>query len=187
MQGKGYANNRFKRKDSLSDVMVSLKHDTEAEIGELFFSREAQKLSFKKNVGDFVRYDTSSNPGNVPYKVFTALLTQSGTDAPVAAHILENTLEVEVSFEYGSPGNYVAIFDKTLFNSPTAYVTLSNPVYGVGADGAIDVSIAQAVPVFFNAIGITTGKVGGNFNDGILGSSYAASILEVRVYNDNII
>lgn len=57
LRGKGYTNNRFKKKDNVSDVMVSLKNDTEADIGELFFSRQAEKLSFKKGVGVFVRYE----------------------------------------------------------------------------------------------------------------------------------
>jgi hypothetical protein len=42
-----------------------------------------------------------------PYKVYTALLTQSGTDAPVAT-VLENTLGGEVTWTYSEPGYYVA-------------------------------------------------------------------------------
>lgn len=56
MSYNGYPKNRNKKKDDRTDVMVSLKHDSEAEIGELFFSREAQKMSFKTNIGEFIRY-----------------------------------------------------------------------------------------------------------------------------------
>jgi hypothetical protein len=40
------------------------------------------------------------------YKVYTALLTQSGTSAPTAT-ILENTLGGDIVWSYTSPGNYL--------------------------------------------------------------------------------
>jgi hypothetical protein len=49
-----------------------------------------------------------SQEPTVPYKVFTALLTQVGNNAPVAT-ILQNTLEGEVSFHYLGEGNYVVV------------------------------------------------------------------------------
>ena len=54
---KGYLKNRFKRADDRTDVQVSWKHNAEANIGELFYSREANKLAFKKDIGSFVYYD----------------------------------------------------------------------------------------------------------------------------------
>ena len=42
--------------------------------------------------------------GTAPYKVYTALLTQSGTNAPVAT-VLENTLG-EITFSYENQGIY---------------------------------------------------------------------------------
>lgn len=42
-----------------------------------------------------------------PYKVYTALLTQSGTDAPVAT-VLENTLGTTVAWGYNNAGVYIA-------------------------------------------------------------------------------
>ena len=47
-----------------------------------------------------------------PYKVYTALLTQSGTDAPVAT-VLENTLRGEVVWSYTGVGAYIG----TLINA----------------------------------------------------------------------
>lgn len=41
-----------------------------------------------------------------PYTVYTALLTQTGTDAPVAT-VLQNTLGGEVVWSYDSPGYYL--------------------------------------------------------------------------------
>lgn len=42
-----------------------------------------------------------------PYKVYTALLTQSGTDDPIAT-VLENTLGGPVTWSYESAGDYMA-------------------------------------------------------------------------------
>lgn len=49
-------------------------------------------------------YDALSQ-GSLPYKVYTALLTQSGTDAPVAT-VLHNTLGSDVILERGGLGSY---------------------------------------------------------------------------------
>jgi hypothetical protein len=44
-------------------------------------------------------------PDSRPYKVYTALLTQTGTDAPVAT-VLENTLSGAIVWSYIYPGRY---------------------------------------------------------------------------------
>ena len=49
-----------------------------------------------------------------PYKVYTALLTQTGTNAPVAI-VLENTLGGTVTFERSGVGNYAAVSVGNLF------------------------------------------------------------------------
>lgn len=59
----GIPKNRSKRRDNASDTMPSFKRDAEANIGEIFYSRETLKLSFKKDVNEFVRYDDESVPG----------------------------------------------------------------------------------------------------------------------------
>jgi hypothetical protein len=56
-----------------------------------------------------------------PYKIYTALLTQSGTDAPVAT-VLENTLGGEVVWARGGVGNYTG----TLVGAFTLNKTVSN-------------------------------------------------------------
>ena len=68
-----------------------------------------------------------------PYKVYTALLTQTGTNAPVAI-VLENTLGGTVTFERSGVGNYTAVsvgnlftLDKTVvFNSSGQFVGTYN-------------------------------------------------------------
>jgi hypothetical protein len=64
-------------------------------------TEKGSKLTIEEMDGNLTYLDNK-----VPYKVYTALLTQTGTDAPVAT-VLENTLG-EVVFEYyeGFPGEY---------------------------------------------------------------------------------
>lgn len=243
---KGPAGNRFKKRDGALDMMPSFKHDTEADIGELFYSRETLKLSYKKGVGQFVRYEDSQDTSStLPYKVYTALLIQNGPPTEDSANsgllttgrtyyinqyspgmdftnvgapnnnlgtafvatgttpnswgsgadytlaynagapivkVLENTLDVAIYFEYVTLGNYIAIADKTLFDSPNAYVTISNQAYV--AEG--NYFAAQALPVFFNVVGITTSE-NGIPEDSVISNNYVPTILEIRIYNDTII
>ena len=56
--------------------------------------------------GDFVDNTDPTNPTlDRGYKVYTALLTQLGTDAPVAT-VLENTLGDNITFSYLSTGSF---------------------------------------------------------------------------------
>lgn len=69
-----------------------------------------------------------------PYKVYTALLTQTGTDAPVAT-VLENTLGFDINWYYDDPGFYVfqnnttgVLFDrnKTFIITPSDHTYNNN-------------------------------------------------------------
>ena len=67
MSYKGYPRNRNKRRDNNLDVIPSYKNNKEAEIGELFWSRELGKLVFKKGVDDIVDYDSpQAGPAGPP-------------------------------------------------------------------------------------------------------------------------
>lgn len=69
--------------------------------------------------------DQTGGGGGASYLVYTALLTQSGTDAPVAT-VLENTLGGTVVWTYYAPGVYLGTLsgaftaDKTWFTNPYA-------------------------------------------------------------------
>jgi hypothetical protein len=52
------------------------------------------------------------------YKVYTALLSQSGTDAPTAV-VLENTIGGTVTFSYNDVGNYYATLTGAFVNNKT--------------------------------------------------------------------
>lgn len=110
--------------------------------------------------------------------VYRAVLTQSGTDAPVATVII-NTLGVNVEFFYANPGQYYGVMTPELayFNDPFHFDVSITPgnwyCDGPNAYGAI------AVPVFWNVVGINS-RIGDTYLDNLIGQC-APSILEVRV------
>ena len=108
-----------------------------------------------------------------PYKVYTALLSQSGTNAPTAT-VLENTLGGTVIWSYASTGVYVAnltgafTINKTIvFTSNAAYpVTPPHQFTGGVRSNSDSIQITSK-----NGLGTLT-------NDLISSMS-----LEIRVYN----
>ena len=106
-----------------------------------------------------------------PYKVYTALLTQSGTDAPVAT-VLENTLGGDIVWTYAEIGVYIG----TLPNAFTENKTWFNVIYNSNS-----VSTNETVAIYWNNVNeihVQTG-IGTVYTDGRL---YLNSI-EIRVYN----
>lgn len=77
-----------------------------------------------EDVADIVADQPTS--GGAGYLVYTALLSQSGTDAPVAT-VLENTLGGTVVWSYDDVGSYIATLagvfaaNKTWFSANTEY------------------------------------------------------------------
>ena len=57
-------------------------------------------------LADYIQVNTA---GSSSYLVYTALLTQSGTNAPVA-EVLENTLGFDITWEYLDVGTYAGNF-----------------------------------------------------------------------------
>jgi hypothetical protein len=93
---------------------------------------KGSKLTIQEMDGNLEYLDNK-----VPYKVYTALLNQSGEDAPVAI-VLENTLGFEITFNY-DPGNYVTNedFDKSktiVFITPSTDFS-DKPVFAIGYGG----------------------------------------------------
>jgi hypothetical protein len=86
---------------------------------------------------------TETNPTiSLPYKVYTALLTQSGEDAPVAT-VLQNTLGGEVVWTRSDPGQYSGILagaftlDKTYIPGFGNFYDLGAPVMPIWDGSAI--------------------------------------------------
>jgi hypothetical protein len=108
-----------------------------------------------------------------PYKVYTALLTQSGTNAPVAT-VLENTLGGDIVWSYDSIGTY-SIFS-AVFTENT-FVILGNRTEEVSANTkqGYNPSINQVLLYTFY-LG-ESGTV--DYNDNI----FLNTSIEIRVYN----
>ena len=81
--------------------------------------------------GDFVDNTDPLNPilnDPRPYKVYTALLTQSGTSAPVAT-VLENNTGLNITYQYLLVGKY-AIHLNSPVPKNTVTIEMSNFRYG---------------------------------------------------------
>jgi hypothetical protein len=106
-----------------------------------------------------------------PYKVYTALMIQSGTDAPTA-NVLENTIG-SLTWARQNPGIYVATCtgcfteNKTTPISGVLILTTDGQVYNIkGYRNSDDEYIIET----------------GNANDGIGDNFLANSMIEIRVY-----
>lgn len=98
---------------------------------------------------------TAENYDSRPYKVYTALLTQTGTDAPVAI-VLENTLDGTIIWTRTTDGIYVGtlagafVTNKTFVNANTIYddggfitrinITHTTDAVTIGNAGGVDFS-----------------------------------------------
>ena len=114
---------------------------------------------------------------NKPYKVYTALLSQSGTSAPVAT-VLENTLNGNVTFSFISTGIYeITIpvqvnYNKVFILCPSSF---RNKNAGVFSDVLIN------LPITTNNFKINVKEL--NFATNYLNSMLDKFPIEIRVYN----
>lgn len=116
-----------------------------------------------------------------PYLVYTALLSQSGTDAPVAT-VLENTLGGTVVWTRSGIGNYVG----TLAGVFTINKTIS-PLFGTGGGianmplyGTTPMSTSYYIsPLDVDTIRVDTMDSSGNW---VELSDYPNVLVEIRVY-----
>ena len=116
--------------------------------------------------------DTNGNLGTTnldqrPYKVYTALLSQSGTNAPIAT-VLENTLGGTVVWSRNGVGDYSGTLNGAFVSGKT--------IAFQGGSLAVPNSMVR-VSSFANSIQVITNS-GGSIADGILTSTS----IEIRVY-----
>ena len=104
-----------------------------------------------------------------PYKVYTALLTQSGTASPTAI-VLENTLGVTITFSYVGVGQYTLTATGALTVNKT-WVIFNNVDSNAGT---ITYNVKS-----LNGFDILTRSLGGVTTNGILNLTE----IEIRVYN----
>jgi hypothetical protein len=97
-----------------------------------------------------------------PYKVYTALLSQSGTNEPIAT-VLENTLGGTPTLNYIGVGNYAV--DLT----------------GAFTSGKTGVIISNGIPLILSAYRLHNDRV--IMNCGAGNDRITNATIEIRVYN----
>jgi hypothetical protein len=119
------------------------------------------------------------------YRVYRAFITQTGDTDPVAT-IIENTLGVDVTFEYDDTGIYYAYTSELLFSGPTTTVngkpvtvtmTPSSVEFGIG-----NIATLSSYPIYDYVIQMTS-AINGVRTDGIIGGDGLGCVLEIKVYN----
>lgn len=116
-----------------------------------------------------------------PYLVYTALITQSSTDAPTVV-VLQNELSGPIVWSYDAIGTYFGTLSSTFLNNKVwASCNLLNPTYGTCGVGRVN----DSTIVLFTAdtgvvsdIGNTTNNKLPALKDGLLNSA----VLEIRIY-----
>ena len=105
--------------NNINDIINNAKVNTEV----LFEITENDLISLGSG-------GSSAPVDSRPYKVYTALLNQSGTDAPVAT-VLENTLGVDIEWSRLSEGYYKATPSEPIFeeNKTFHFVNSNNQGY----------------------------------------------------------
>ena len=127
------------------------------------------------------------------YKVYTALLSQSGTDAPVAAVVFENTTNIIGSFERWTDGRYFLNFtdiitiDKFFIPNSGTYQDTAGVALTLH-DGSAVVGYITLAPYFLNSTEINKliidcNDTASNYTDlsNLIGSGKI--YIEIRVYN----
>ena len=141
--------------DSLNDPYTKIFHSTQQGIFSDNFNK-ATELATKEYV-DSTR----------PYKVYVALLSQSGTSAPTAI-VLENTIGA-VSFAYNSTGFYSAV--------SSGLFTVDKTACFLGESNGNTTLIAKGNTA--NLVTIVSQSPSGTF----INDSISKATLEIRVYN----
>ena len=121
-------------------------------------------------------YLGSSEP---TYKVYTALLTQTGTDAPVAT-VLENTIG-NIWFEYSSPGYYLIKSNTDVFTANKTYTVLQ-----LWGDDGVSPKLGYVSYDTSSELGFTLTDVNGVLSNTLGNNNNPVVFLtsiEIRVYN----
>lgn len=113
-------------------------------------------------------------------KKYVAHLSQSGTDAPVATELYNDT-GVAFTYNYDSSGSYYVVASKGIFQEgQKVQVKFTNPVLLPEAAASV-----AAIPFpFTDNILLLFSDLNGLATDGVLGNSvYPQTTLEIEIYN----
>jgi len=184
-------------KATVSEVQLSSSYDTTGSFVPLkFYTSDTERMSISTSgIVNFAQIPTAptapagTNTTQVattafvqaaaaaaakPYKVYTALLTQIGSNAPVAT-VLENTLGGAVTWTRNSAGIFYGTLSAGVFtgNKTVKFATLGYT--GISVNSTIEVENTNTS--FISAIT----RVNGIQTDGVM--SNGGTSIEIRVYN----
>lgn len=117
----------------------------------------------------------NGNSGNGSYKVYTALLTQVGTNNPTAK-VLQNTLGGEIVWTYTNVGDYVGTLIGAFAQDKTVTIPLIEKYQTNDLGGEVNIRVGTDT---INTVKIKTTDNVFVDTDGIL----VDSPIEIRVYN----
>jgi hypothetical protein len=124
------------------------------------------------------------NNDSVPYKSYVALLTQTGTNAPVAT-VLENTLGGTPVWSYSDTGLYLLTLTGAWVTNKTVIIPPANSNNVGGTILPTHIQVFGVNRNNANVIQLTTGKQ--EIATGIItatnGYLYSPNMIEIRVYN----
>ena len=134
----------------------------------------------KISTGSLSVNGTEITPTVPSYKVYTALLSQTGTNPPVAT-VLENTLDEDITYQYNSAGYYSILTPNNTFTANKTYSVLQ-----LWADDGVSPRLGFIGRASTNELLITLTDPNGIPAD-TLGSNsipvYFLTSIEIRVYN----
>ena len=121
--------------------------------------------------------------GGLPYKVYTAILSQNGTGAP-SANILENTIG-NIVWSYSSAGSYLATLAGAFTSQKTFFYVSSEVSYNSGPQ-IYGQKIRTLTRISDGIVGLSQTEL--SFTSGAFTSAgnvnnFTNLYLEIRVYN----
>jgi hypothetical protein len=142
-----------------------------------FWEKLCQKCTGYKGWLNLDQFVNSRIPAPT-YKVYTALLNQSGINPPTA-EVLENTFGGEATFQYIEPGIYGITFP-IVFPREKAWISLTNNKYGENAILQYEIN---GTPISGFVIHTSKFTLGSPANISLANDCLEYASLEIRVYN----
>lgn len=115
------------------------------------------------------------------YRTYRALLSQTGVDAPVPT-VLENSLNLNIEYNYAAPGDYILITNNLVLLDPTTTVDGKKVEVFMSPSAVNYPSLIPPITLTFSAYYIFPNTIFLNVgSDDVLGLT--SHVLEIRVYN----
>jgi hypothetical protein len=148
---------------------TQIKDNINADITSKTTPNSISRSDVSTNLVDIVDYVDQEAQG---YKVYSALISQSGTSAPTAK-VLKNNLGVTFSFSRSSAGNYLITASSDVFTVDKTAVSYSINTNGSFSNSRMYLYSIGAQFFTLETYNATTAT------DGVITDSF----IEIRVYN----